>query len=47
MKENAEKQLEAGEFIEQEIRVPGRVYSIRKQGKKMIFMDIKSDNVKI
>lgn len=46
-KENDCDKIEAGSFHEELIKVPGRVYAIRKQGKRMIFMDIKSDNVKI
>jgi lysyl-tRNA synthetase class 2 len=46
-KENDCEKIEAGSFQEELIKVPGRVYAIRKQGKKMIFMDIKSDNIKI
>ena len=46
-RENDTDKIENGQFLEGTVKVPGRVYAIRKQGKKMIFMDIKSDNVKI
>ncbi len=46
-KVNDIEKIQDGQFQEEHVKVPGRVYAIRKQGKKMIFMDIKSENVKV
>ncbi len=46
-KVNDIEKIQDGQFQEEQVKVPGRVYAIRKQGKKMIFMDIKSENVKV
>lgn len=39
--------IEKGKFLEDKVSVGGRVTNIRKQGKKLIFYDLRGDGLKL